>query len=53
MSGSLSLIVSLIGLVIFLISSHPKFSEVGKILFWTGMLAFLIANGGQFIGLRS
>lgn len=41
----LSLLVCLLGLVVYLITAHPKASEVGKISFAMGLLAFLLTVG--------
>ena len=51
MSGFLSLIVAVIGLVIYFVATNAKVNEVGRIMFWTGLLAFLIANGSAMVGL--
>lgn len=51
MSGFLSLIVAVVGLVLYAISNNPKVSEIGRICFWTGLLAFLLANGGSVVGI--
>lgn len=51
MSGFLSLIVAVIGLVIYFVATNPKVSECGRVMFWTGLLAFLLANGTATVGL--
>lgn len=51
MSGFLSLIAAVIGLIVYFVATNPKVSECGRILLWTGVLAFLLANGSQSIGL--
>ena len=51
MSGFLSLIVAILGLVVYFVATNPKVAEVGRICFWTGTLAFLLANGGAVVGL--
>lgn len=51
MEGYLSLIIALVGGVIYLTVSHPKWAEIGRILFGAGMLAFLLTNGGHSVGL--
>jgi hypothetical protein len=38
-------LVCLIGLVVYIISTHPKISEVGKDMFWTGLLVTLFDVG--------
>lgn len=42
MSVFLSLLVAIIGVLIFALSTHPKWSEIGHVMFWTGLLAFLL-----------
>ena len=51
MTGFLSLIVCVVGLVLYFIASNPKVAEVGRVCFWTGLLAFLLANGSAVVGL--
>jgi Na+/phosphate symporter len=51
MTGFLSLIICIIGLVIYFVATHPKVSECGRVMLWTGLLAFLIANGSATVGL--
>ena len=51
MSGFLSLIVAVVGVVIYFIATNAKVSECGRVMFWTGLLAFLLANGGAVVGL--
>ena len=36
------LLVALIGLIVYLIATNPKAAELGRIGFWTGLLAFLL-----------
>jgi len=36
------LLVALAGLLIYAFAANPKASEVGRIMFWTGLLAFLL-----------
>lgn len=43
------LLISLIGAVIYVASSKPKLAEIGRIMFWTGLLAFLLGYHGQSI----
>jgi hypothetical protein len=41
----LSLIICLIGLVLYLIADkYPKVVEIGRIMFWVGLLSFLIGK---------
>jgi Na+/phosphate symporter len=39
----LSLLVSLVGLVVYAISTNPKAVEIGRIMFAFGLLVFLLA----------
>ena len=41
----LTLLISLIGLLMYALCSNPKLIEVGRIMFWTGLLAFLLGGG--------
>jgi hypothetical protein len=46
----LSLLIALIGLLIYAFSANPantKLQEVGKIMFFAGLLAFLITAPGS------
>jgi hypothetical protein len=38
----LSLLVAIIGLLIYALATNGKVVEIGKIMFWTGLLAFLL-----------
>jgi len=40
-----TLLVSLIGLLMYVLASNPKVVEIGRIMFWTGLLAFLLGGG--------
>lgn len=39
------LLVSVIGLLMYILAGNPKVQEVGRIMFWTGLLAFLLGGG--------
>jgi hypothetical protein len=41
----LTLLVAVIGLLMYALCSNPKLVEVGRIMFWTGLLAFLLGGG--------
>ena len=43
-----TLLVALIGLLMYVLAANPKVVEIGRIMFWTGLLAFLL--GGGFAG---
>ena len=38
----LPLLVCLIGLLMYVLASNPKINEVGRMMFWCGLLAFLL-----------
>jgi Na+/phosphate symporter len=38
----LSLLVALVGVLMYALSANPKLSEIGRILFFAGSLAFLL-----------
>lgn len=41
----LPLLISIIGLLMYALSGNPKVVEIGRIMFWTGLLAFLLGGG--------
>ena len=43
---TISLIVAIIGLVLYLPSINPKVNEVGRIAFFAGLLALLLTTIG-------
>jgi hypothetical protein len=45
----LSLLVCLLGLLFYGFSGNPKVSEVGRMMFWTGLLSFLLLIGGRHV----
>ncbi len=49
----LSLIVCLVGLVIYIFSrpEQSRFTETGRILFWVGLLVFLLKDAPQVVNL--
>jgi len=38
----LTLIVALVGLLMYALSANPKLVEIGRIMFFCGLLAFLL-----------
>jgi hypothetical protein len=42
----LPLLVAVIGLLMYALSANPKLVEVGRIMFWTGLLTFLLHSPG-------
>lgn len=50
----LSLLICIVGLVVYLIASpqHAKAAELGRLSFWVGLLAFLLQFGGAALTVR-
>ena len=48
MIAALSFIVCIIGLIAFYVSKDANNREIAKIMFWTGLLAFLLQSGYVF-----
>ena len=46
----LQLIIAVVGLLMYALCSNPKLSEVGRIMFWTGLLSFLLGSANVFAG---
>ena len=40
----LSLLVAVIGVLMYALATNPKLQEIGKIMFWTGLLTFLLGD---------
>lgn len=51
MTGILSLLVCLVGLVAFCISNNPKVQALAKDAYWCGLLAFLLQAGERVVSL--
>ena len=39
---ALPILVSVIGLLVYVLAQAPKPSEIGRLMFWVGLLAFLL-----------
>jgi hypothetical protein len=48
----LSLLVALIGCLMYALAANPKLQELGRLSFWVGLLAFLLRVSGPAIGIR-
>jgi hypothetical protein len=48
----LALLVSLIGLLMYALCVSPKLSEIGRLMFFAGLLAFLLGDSGALALLR-
>lgn len=49
MWGFLSIIVAIAGVLVYALSANPKLQEIGRLSFFAGLLAFLLANGARII----
>ncbi len=47
----LSLLVAVLGLIMFYRASDPKTQEVGKLAYFSGLLAFLMLSPGPLLKL--
>jgi hypothetical protein len=43
----LSLLVALVGVLMYALSANPKLQEIGRLSFACGLLAFLLEIGGS------
>ncbi len=43
---ALPLLVAIVGVLMYALCVNAKLAEIGKILFWTGVLAFLLRFAG-------
>lgn len=48
-----SLLVALIGVLIYVLCKEGHLVEIGKIMFWTGLLAFLLQASNAHLGIIS
>ena len=46
----LSLLVAVVGLLMYALASNPKLVEIGRIMLWTGLLAFLLDSVPRLVG---
>lgn len=47
----LSLLLSVVGLLMYALSANPKLVEIGRLMFACGLLAFLLTIPGHLVGL--
>ncbi len=49
----LSLLIALVGLLMYVLSGNPKLAEIGRLMFGSGLLAFLICicHSGAQLGI--
>lgn len=38
------LLIALVGVLMYVLCTNAKLSEIGRIMFWTGLLAFLLTS---------
>jgi Na+/phosphate symporter len=48
----LSLVLSIVGLLVYMLSTHARASEAGRIMFAVGLLAFLLTISGSSISIH-
>ena len=51
MTVFLSLLVCIIGLLVYILAANPKAAELGRIAYFAGLLAFLLQVSPQLINL--
>lgn len=47
----LPLLIALVGMLMYILAANPKIQELGRIMFFCGLLAFLMVGGQQAITL--
>lgn len=47
----IDLLVAVVGILMYALCTNPKLQEIGRILFFSGMLAFLLIGGEKVISL--
>ena len=47
----LPVLVAVVGVLCYALATNPKVAEMGRIAFFCGLLAFLLAGGEQVISL--
>ena len=53
MSILLDLLFALVGALMYALAANPKLAEMGRIMFFCGILAFLLAGGEKIVTLFS
>jgi hypothetical protein len=48
-----ALLVCLVGLLMFALATNPKTVEIGKLMFFAGLLAFLLTGVGPLVAIFS
>lgn len=50
----LDLLIALIGMLVYILAANPKAQELGREMFWVGLLAFLLcfcSQGGRMVSI--
>lgn len=47
----LSLLIAVIGVLLYALSANPKLQELGRLAFFAGLLAFLLGFSGHLVPL--
>jgi len=47
----LTLLVALVGVLMYALSSNPKLNEIGRLMFFAGLLAFLLVGARLVVDL--
>lgn len=45
MAIAFALLIAVIGLLMYVLCTNPKLIEIGRIMLWTGLLAFMLGGG--------
>lgn len=45
----LSLLVALIGVLMYALCANPKLQEIGRLSYWVGLLAFLLTGASHLV----
>jgi hypothetical protein len=51
MSIYFSLLIALVGVLMYALCATPKVQEIGRIMFWVGLLAFLLHDAEHILSL--
>jgi len=46
---ALTLLVALVGVLMYVLAANPKLQEIGRIAFFAGLLAFLLTGAARLI----
>jgi Na+/phosphate symporter len=46
----LSLLIAIVGLLMYALAANPKLQEVGRLAFFAGLLAFLLESVPRMVG---